>query len=143
MTNRKTPRGILETILYSNDLPAAREFYEQVIGLSVVAYEPERHLMLRVGRSMLLVFHPDDSQTKEIFVGGAMIPQHGCSGRSHFAFEVAEDQLAEIKQNLTQHGIPIESEIRWPGGGHSLYCRDPADNSVEFATAKLWFDEEP
>ncbi|MEE2937081.1 MAG: VOC family protein, partial [Planctomycetota bacterium] len=83
MTNRKTPRGILETIVYSNDLPAAREFYEQVIGLTVVAYEPECHLMLRVGRSMLLVFDPDDSQTKEIFVGNAMIPQHGCSGRSH------------------------------------------------------------
>lgn len=143
MTNRKTPRGILETVVYSKDLPAAREFYEQIIGLTVVAYEPERHLMLRVGQSMLLIFHPDDSRTKEISVSGAMIPQHGCDGRSHFAFEVAEDQLAEIKQNLAQHGIPIESEIHWSGGGHSLYCRDPADNSVEFATAKLWFDDEP
>ena len=141
MTDLKTPRGILETIVYSRDLAAAREFYEQIIGLIVVAYEPERHLMLRVGRSMLLIFHPDDSRTKEISVRGSMIPQHGCDGCSHFAFEIAEEQFVEIKQNLTRHGIPIESEIRWPSGGHSLYCRDPANNSVEFATATLWFDD--
>jgi catechol 2,3-dioxygenase-like lactoylglutathione lyase family enzyme len=137
----KPLRGILETIIYCKDLPAAREFYERILGLTLVSYEPEQHLMFCVGRSMLLVFHPDDSRTKEVFVGGSMIPQHGSEGCSHFAFEVPEEEVASIKLHLAEHGIAIESEIHWPGGGHSIYCRDPEGNSVEFATASLWFDQ--
>jgi catechol-2,3-dioxygenase len=34
--------------------------------------------------------------------------------------------------------VPIEIEITWPGGGHSIYFRDPAGNSIELATAKTW-----
>ena len=135
------PLGILETVIYSDDLAAAKHFYEEVLTLPLAWYEPNRHLMFRVGPSMLLIFNPNDSQSKEIMVAGAMIPQHGCQGRSHFAFEVREDQFETIKQNLTQHGISIESEIKWPAGGHSIYCRDPSGNSVEFATASLWFNE--
>lgn len=135
------PRGILETIVYSRELEASRHFYEQIVGLTVISYEPNRHLMMRVGRSMLLVFHPDDSRSKQIVVAGSMIPQHGSEGPSHFAFEVTEEQLDATRQNLLAHEVPIESEIRWPGGGHSIYCRDPSNNSVEFATAKLWFDD--
>lgn len=138
----KPPSGILETIVYANDLIAARQFYEQVLGLQIVSYDHDRHLMLRVGQSMLLIFHPEDSSSKEIVVNGSMIPQHGCSGPSHFAFRIAEEQIEEIKHRLADHDIPIESEIEWPGGGHSIYCRDPANNSVEFATASLWFSED-
>ena len=35
-------------------------------------------------------------------------------------------------------GVPIEAEIAWPQGGHSLYVRDPASNSVELATPSIW-----
>jgi len=36
------------------------------------------------------------------------------------------------------NGVPIESEVRWPRGGRSLYVRDPAGNSVEIASPALW-----
>lgn len=136
----KPPLGILETIVYCDDLMAARHFYQQVLGLDLVSEEPNQHVMFRVGRSMLLVFNPADSSTKEVIVGGAMIPQHGSNGPSHFAFEVTEEHFGLIKRQLAENGIEIESEIHWPGGGHSVYCRDPAGNSVEFATRELWFD---
>ncbi len=38
--------------------------------------------------------------------------------------------------------MPIESEGRWPGGGYSIYFRDPAGNSIELATAAVWGLEE-
>ena len=34
--------------------------------------------------------------------------------------------------------VPIELETDWPRGGHSLYFRDPAGNSVELITPGLW-----
>ena len=35
-------------------------------------------------------------------------------------------------------GVAIESEVSWPNGGHSIYIRDPAGNSLEFATPDIW-----
>ena len=39
-----TPNAILETVVYCDDLDAARAFYEGVVGLSLVSLEPGRHL---------------------------------------------------------------------------------------------------
>ena len=45
-------------------------------------------------------------------------------------------------QTLATHlegaGIAIEADFEWPGGGRSLYVRDPAGNSVEFAEPRIW-----
>ena len=35
-------------------------------------------------------------------------------------------------------GVRIEAEVAWPGGGRSIYVRDPSGNSVELATAAVW-----
>ena len=40
-------------------------------------------------------------------------------------------------------GVAIEADFRWPGGdgvpgARSIYVRDPAGNSVEFAEPRLW-----
>ena len=42
---------------------------------------------------------------------------------------------------LREQGVEIEREVGWPGGGLSLYFRDPAGNSLELATPTLWFPE--
>jgi len=55
--NIPSPKGILETVVYCENLTSAREFYEQVVGLPVVSVEPERHVFFRVGQGMLLVFN--------------------------------------------------------------------------------------
>jgi catechol 2,3-dioxygenase-like lactoylglutathione lyase family enzyme len=136
------PEAILETIVYCQDLDAARWFYEQVIGLKCVSSEPGRHHFFRIGDGMLLVFHPQRTREETIRIGERSIPRHGSSGASHFAFRIQSAQLAAIRANLAAHEIAIESEIDWPGGGHSIYCRDSAGNSVEFATRELWFKEE-
>lgn len=141
VSDQATPGGILETVVYADDLDAALQFYQQVVGLELVSSEPGRHHFFRIGDSMLLVFNPQSTAKETVQIGEATIPKHGSRGESHFAFQVQPDQFAAIRANLAAHSVEVESEIDWPGGGHSLYCRDPAGNSVEFATRSLWFEE--
>lgn len=133
------PPAILETVIYCEDLLSAENFYREVIGLTLVSEEQGRHLFFRVGDSMLLIFNPQRTQQDEVRVGSYVIPQHGAVGEGHLAFAIAAEQIAETRDWLQKKQIRIESEIDWPTGGHSIYCRDPAGNSVEFATRELWF----
>ena len=135
----QAPRSILETVLYCDDLAAAGAFYEEVIGLSLFSHEPNRHRFYQVGGSMLLIFQPQATEQASVVVGGNPIPTHGAHGPGHLAFAVGEQEMEAVRQRLAQHGIAIESEIDWPSGGHSIYCRDPDRNSIEFATRSLWF----
>ena len=134
------PQRILETVIYCECLSEARDFYERVVGLTVVSVEPGRHVFLRVGQGMLLIFNPRDTKIGSVVIGDQMIPRHGSTGPSHFAFEILPKQVVEVREHLANRNISIEAEIEWPTGGHSIYCRDPAGNSVEFATRELWFE---
>lgn len=135
----QVPKSILETVIYSDDLDAAGEFYEKVIGLTLFSHEPNRHRFYQVGGGMLLIFRPESTETDSVEIGGRWIPKHGAHGPGHLAFAVGEHELESVRGRLAQFQIPIEVEIDWPSGGHSVYCRDPANNSVEFATRSLWF----
>jgi catechol 2,3-dioxygenase-like lactoylglutathione lyase family enzyme len=133
-----TPHGMLETVLYVADLEAAERFYTAILGLAVVSREPGRHVFFRSGRSMFLVFNPEATATQTIFVGGARIPPHGTHGPGHAAFRVHEAELPAWRERLCVAGVEIESEVSWPQGGHSIYFRDPAGNSVELVTPAVW-----
>jgi catechol 2,3-dioxygenase-like lactoylglutathione lyase family enzyme len=56
----------------------------------------------------------------------------------HLAFAVTTETLAEWEDRLRLHGIEIESHVQWPGGGRSVYFRDPAGHSLELATPGTW-----
>ncbi len=129
---------VLETCLYARDLDAARAFYSDVLGLVVHTESAGRHVFFRLARAMLLVFNPESTAAKPLIVEGAAVPLHGAHGAGHVAFAVADDEIAGWRERLTQRGVAIESEIVWPGGGRSIYFRDPAGNSVELATPRLW-----
>jgi catechol 2,3-dioxygenase-like lactoylglutathione lyase family enzyme len=124
---------ILETCLCVDDLHAAEEFYGRVLGLKVYSRVEGRHVFFQCGAGMFLVFNP--KQTAQAV--GAM-PTHGTLGQGHAAFAAEESELAAWRAQLLQEGIKIESEIQWPNGGRSIYFRDPAGNSVELATPRLW-----
>ena len=66
------------------------------------------------------------------------MPPHGAAGPGHMAFAATEAELDAWKERLASAGITVEQEHRWPGGGRSLYLRDPAGNSVELATPAVW-----
>lgn len=138
------PDGVLESCLYARDLEAAERFYVTVIGLVLLAREPGRHCFFRCGQGVVLIF--DDRRTSKAAgeVGGVAIPTHGAEGPGHIAFRVSESQLPGWHERLTAAGVPVEADVTWPRGGRSLYVRDPAGNSVELATPRVWgLEEEP
>lgn len=126
---------ILETVLYAADIDAARGFYTRVLGLVEYSYVADRFVFFRVGPGMLLIFNPWRSIAQS---GPDAAPMHGATGPGHVAFCIQPEEIAEAVAHLESHGVPIERRIDWPGGGHSIYFRDPAGNSLEFATESVW-----
>jgi catechol 2,3-dioxygenase-like lactoylglutathione lyase family enzyme len=133
------PAAILETAIYAGDLVAAEDFYGRTLGLPLIAKVPGRHLFFRVGEGVLLVFDP---AATEIRAPDAMlpVPVHGARGAGHVCFAASRDEIDAWRDHLTRAGVPIEVEFDWPNGARSLYIRDPAGNSVEFAEPRLWQD---
>ena len=43
-----------------------------------------------------------------------------------------------IRDRLEGKGVAIEADFEWPGGGRSIYFRDPAGNCLEFAEPRIW-----
>jgi catechol 2,3-dioxygenase-like lactoylglutathione lyase family enzyme len=134
-TGPHAPRAVLETALYVHDLDAAATFYRDVVGLDEHLREPGRHVFLRCETSMLLLFDPSATRKSS---GAFPVPPHGTVGEGHVCFRAEPGEMDRWQAHLTSKGIDIEADFEWPGGARSIYVRDPARNSVEFAEGKLW-----
>jgi catechol 2,3-dioxygenase-like lactoylglutathione lyase family enzyme len=129
----KPIQTVVETGIYADDLDQAERFYGDILTLPLVGKEAGRHLFFQVGaNSMLLVFRPAAT------LKGEHLPAHGGSGPGHIALGIDRADLDAWREHLAEHGVMIEHEETWPRGGHSLYFRDPAGNSVELLTPGLW-----
>ncbi|PPB81635.1 glyoxalase/bleomycin resistance protein/dioxygenase superfamily protein [Albidovulum inexpectatum] len=131
--------GTLEAALYATDLDRAERFYTDIVGLTVIARKPGRHVFFAVGRSVLLVFDPRATLSPPRPDAALPVPAHGATGPGHYCFRVDRDELDAWRLHLERHGIAIEAEIAWPNGARSIYVRDPAGNSIEFGEEALWF----
>lgn len=127
------PLDILESCLYAEDLERASRFYERVLGLVPFSRVEGRHTFFRCGGRVFLLFDP--SRTAE---AGGDVPPHGARGPGHVAFGVPAEELDGWRERLREHAVEVEAEVDWPGGGRSLYLRDPAGNSVELAVPGIW-----
>jgi len=132
------PNGVLETCLYAEDLEACERFYQTVLGLALLEYEPERHCFFHCGSGVFLLFNARRTSHHPGEVGGVPIPRHGAHGAGHVAFAVSPSEVPEWLERLQAAGVNVEADVSWPGGGRSLYVRDPAGNSVELATPNIW-----
>ena len=131
------PSAILEAALYVNDLNAAERFYGEVLGLERIQRVADRHVFYRVGDSVLLLFNPD--QTEQPPTNPDLpVPPHGARGPGHVCLVLTQDEITVMRKHLLDWNIPVDAEFDWPGGARSLYVRDPAGNSVEFAEGHLW-----
>lgn len=140
------PTRVLETALYAPDLDAAERFYGALLGLVRITRAGNRHVFFRIGGpadgAMLLVFNPAET-TRPPSDPGLPVPPHGAHGPGHVAFAAPAPALDGWRDRLEAAGVAIEADFRWPGpagqpGPRSLYVRDPAGNSVEFAEPRLW-----
>lgn len=131
--------GILEAALYAEDLDAAEDFYHHMLGLEIVTRLHDRHVFLRAGPTLLLVFNPNET-VKAPGNPDMPVPPHGARGPGHVCFCATRDEIARWRARLEAAGVPVDAAFDWPNGARSLYVRDPAGNSVEFAEPRLWFD---
>ncbi len=113
---------VLETSLYVDDLEAATEFYQDVIGLTLLVGNSERHAFFVCGNSMVLLFSPERTR-----------PIHGAEGAGHVAFAVDPEELDSWREKLKRLDIDIETDKE-----KAIYFRDPAGNSLEIAAWNLW-----
>jgi catechol-2,3-dioxygenase len=131
-------RKIVETSIYSSELEKMKNFYVNIIGLEFVSEESGRHVFLKAGRSMLLIFDPVSTTNKS----GSIFPSHGASTPPaiiHFALEIEKEDYKDLKDTLIRNGIKIEKELTWGDDRlNSMYFRDPAGNLVEFITKGNW-----
>ena len=132
-----TPSGILETIIYADDLAAAQAFYRDVLGLEPVSIAAGRHLFYRFDNHMLLIFDPE-ATSKPRASAELPIPPHGSRGPGHVCFRCSRQELDAWRRRLEDKGVPIEADLEWPNGGRSIYFRDPAGNSLELAEPRIW-----
>jgi catechol 2,3-dioxygenase-like lactoylglutathione lyase family enzyme len=124
---------VVETAIYAGDLERAERFYCDVLGLSLLGKEADRHVFFQVGdHDVLLVF------LAQATLKGDRLPAHGASGPGHFAMGILAGDLDAWRGRLGDHHVAIEQEVSWPHGGRSLYFRDPAGNSVELITPGVW-----
>jgi catechol 2,3-dioxygenase-like lactoylglutathione lyase family enzyme len=125
---------VYETVIYARDATAAAAFYRDVLGLRAIAPPSERAAAFRLDDGgVLLIFEPDTSSAP-----GRFVPSHGANGEGHIAFSLEPGATDALRPRLESLGVEIEREITWPLGGHSVYIRDPAGNSVELIEGEAW-----
>lgn len=130
------PTAILEAAIYASDLVAAENFYSRMLGLALIGKVPGRHLFYRVGPVVLLIFDPSATETASPNAS-IRFPTHGARGPGHVCFAAGREEIDHWRAHLTGAGVAIDIEFDWPNGARSLYVRDPAGSSVEFAEPRL------
>ena len=95
-------------------------FYCDIVGLAVLAREPDR-VWLAVGdRTRLGLWSPGAKEFGDR--GGRHV---------HFAFAVSPGGLRALSRRLREDGAEVQGPVEHPGGDRSIYFRDPAGNVVE------------
>jgi len=127
---------IVETCIYSSELKEMKDFYMNKLGLDFVSEDNGRHVFLKAGKSMLLIFNPESTLNDSI----SIFPIHGAitpPSIVHFALEINTADYEKWKDLLSKKQINIEKELKI-GNSRSVYFRDPSGNVVELITENAW-----
>jgi catechol 2,3-dioxygenase-like lactoylglutathione lyase family enzyme len=129
--------GVLETCIHVEDVARSARFYESLFGFRRLAFD-ERFCAFDVaGRDVLILFRRGGT-SEPVMLPGGVIPPHDGSGHLHFALSIPADEFASWEERLRDSAVAIESRVKWPRGGESLYFRDPDKHLVELATPGTW-----
>jgi catechol 2,3-dioxygenase-like lactoylglutathione lyase family enzyme len=128
---------IAETVLYTDNLDRALNFYTGLFGCPVLRRD-ERLCALRIAEGQVLLLFTRGGSIKPALLEGGVVPAHDGAGPLHVCFGIPFGEVSQWEQRLRELGIALESRVRWPGGATSLYFRDPDQHAVELATPGLW-----
>jgi catechol 2,3-dioxygenase-like lactoylglutathione lyase family enzyme len=131
------PSAILETCLHVTDLARSREFYAGLFGYTVMKAD-ERFCAFSVAERQVLILFRRGSDPQGTTLPFGFIPAHGSSGQGHIGFSIPRESLLAWQAKLTERGIAVESSFTWPGGGTSIYFRDPDGHLLELLTPGVW-----
>jgi catechol 2,3-dioxygenase-like lactoylglutathione lyase family enzyme len=121
-----TISGVAEVALYVEDLERATKFYTEVLGLPLTAALGEARFLQTGPNSTLILFTIEGIENRV-----SVIPAHGARGDQHVALAVPAAEMDAWRERLQAHGVEIEHEQDWSQGTHSIYFRDPDNNSLE------------
>jgi catechol 2,3-dioxygenase-like lactoylglutathione lyase family enzyme len=138
MTQPPAIDGIVETILYVDDLARAVAFYRDTLGLEPMTGDMSRVQSFRLGEAQVLLLFRRGGTLEPTPVAGGIIPPHDGTGPHHIGFAIKAQVYEAWKQRLEAAGLAIESETSWPRGGRSLYFRDPDGHLLELITPGIW-----
>jgi catechol 2,3-dioxygenase-like lactoylglutathione lyase family enzyme len=115
--------AISELVLEVADLEASRRFYRDLLGFEETLFGEGAE-----GRYWYLI-----GETARL---GLWTPQVGLAGgrggaHVHFAFNVPEEEVDRLLEELAGKGVETEGPIQL-GPGRAVYVTDPDGNVVEF-----------
>jgi catechol 2,3-dioxygenase-like lactoylglutathione lyase family enzyme len=129
--------AVIETCLYSDNLPRSAHFYQEMLGLRLLE-SGERLCVFSVADKQVLLIFRRGSTPAPMHIAGGVIPPHDAAGSLHIAFGISKSDFSSWQEHLPASGIAIESEVRWPMGGQSIYFRDPDNHLIELVTPGIW-----
>lgn len=129
--------GVLETVLYCEDLARAKSFYADELELRVM-FDSTRLVAFDIGGDRALLLFQRGMTSEDVHTPGGLIPGHDGSGPAHMAFAIPIEEYEPWRSHLAARGIAIRSEVVWRAGGRSLYFDDPDGHVIELATPGLW-----
>jgi catechol-2,3-dioxygenase len=86
-----------------------KDFYINILGLEFVSEEKDRHVFLKAGQSMLLIFNPNKTLANNMG-NNTQLPIHGSFAPPsiiHFALEIEKQNYDSAKYILNEKNIKI------------------------------------
>ena len=108
--------GIDHVVFHVKDLPRARKFYVDFLGMEV-EHERDWQCFLKCGSQGVALFEVEDNEDV-----------HAGSEVNHMALRLATGEYARVKATLENAGIEVHGR---PGDPHCVYFRDPDGHRLQ------------
>ena len=128
---------MVETTLDCEDLARTAAFYLALFDTTPMV-SGERLVAIDAGQGTVLLLFQRGLSAEPMETPGGIVPPHDPGGPGHLAFAIESVDVPAWDARLAELGIAVESRMRWPRGGLSLYFRDPDNCLVELATPGIW-----
>jgi glyoxylase I family protein len=109
--------GIDHVVFHVKDLPRARKFYVDFLGMEVER-ERDWQCFLKCGSQGIALFEVDDAEDV-----------HGGSEVNHMALRLVSGDYESVKARLENAGIEVHGR---KGDPHCIYFHDPDGHQLQF-----------